>query len=436
MQTPKIPTLIGILFLVAGLIAGIFLIHSRQIFRLGAAPTSAPSEIRVSNISDTTVSINWFTDSATIGVIKWGKDQNNLDQVESEDENSPSYTHILQLSNLIPGSDYFFKLSINGYDFDNNGSAWKVSTGPTLSSLPEANLITGTINNKDGTPASGALVFLDIAGAATLSTKAGEDGSWTSLISSARTLDLANYAPVNDATSLISISVFSQEGVASASIYPQSARPVPAITIGQSYNLTNLPASDGSSVPQADPNLPESTPSSSFDVPEGTATPSSDVTLTSIKEGEVVSSTTPEFFGSGPAGSTVTITLESDPITAKTTIDQSGNWSWSPSIELEEGTHKITIKWKGANGTTNTIVKNFIVQASDLPSYESSGSATLKPSPTPTATPTPSPVGSSTPGPTSSATAAPIPETGSLTPTILISIMGIGLVTLGLIFAF
>jgi len=98
------------------------------------------------------------------------------------------------------------------------------------------------------------------------------------------------------------------------------------------------------------------------------ASPSAEtVTLESLDEDEIITSTEPEFFGEGPPGTTITITIESDPITDQTTISSLGGWNWSPPEGLSEGAHKITITWRDASGILRTLTRTFIVQASEGP---------------------------------------------------------------------
>jgi hypothetical protein len=202
--------------------------------------------------------------------------------------------------------------------------------------------------------------------------------------------------------------------------------------IGSSHDFKSLPASEVSEVPRASVELPdEATPSSGFEVEEGIATPSSStVTLESVAQGETITTTQPEFFGEAPPGTKLTITLESDPVTDEVNVPSSGEWNWTPPSDLPEGTHKITIRWADASGILRTLTRSFVVQAAEGPAFEATPSATLTPTATPTGTPTASPTGTPTASPT--ATVFATPESGSLTPTLLLSIMGIGVIAFGI----
>ncbi len=441
MKKSKIPTLLGILILVIGIAAGVMLIRSRLFFRLGATGEFAPKDVRISNITDTSLTISWVTDRETSGFVRWGENQNSLSRTELDELATQSHTHTLTLRGLSPQTTYFFKINSGGEDFDNNGVPWQITTGSALATPNKTVLISGIILTATGEPAKNALVYLTIGGSSLLSTITSATGNWVAPISSARTADLQDYIQIDEKNSLIEISVNAGLGnVASAQIYPQSAKPAPSIILGQVHDFKNLPPAGKGQIPSASIGLPEEkTPSSGFKVEEKTATPSAkNVTLESIKEGEVITTTDPEFFGKGPSGVTITITVESEPVSETLKIPSSGQWKWSPPSNLAEGTHTITISWRDASGILRTLRRTFIVQASEGPSFEATPSASPTSTPRPSPSPSPSPTVS--PIPTITPRISPIPSTssgvydsGNLTPTVLFSILGVGIILVSLL---
>ena len=425
MRKSKIPTIIGLFLLVLGLTAGVLLVRNQNIFRLGAAAEFAPKDVRISNITDSSLTISWITDKETSGFVKWGKSATSLDKTELDELKDQGFTHLLTLRGLTPQTTYFFKINSGGEDFDNNGIAWQVTNGATLEIPSKTNLVSGSVLTSTGEPAKNALLYLTVGGGSLLSTITSDSGSWVIPLSQARAQDLSSYIVIDEKNTLIEISVNAGlEGVASAQIYPQSARPVPSIILGNTHDFKNLPPSEVSGIPKASIGLPDTTtPSSKFEVEEKPATPSAKtVTLESVDEGEIVTSTKPEFFGEGPPAVTLTISVESEPIRDTLTVPANGDWSWSPPEGLTEGVHKITITWRDASGILRTLSRTFIVQAAEGPAFESTPSA----SPTSTPKASPTATGTATPKATATATAAPVPDSGSLTPTILLSIMGVG----------
>jgi hypothetical protein len=201
------------------------------------------------------------------------------------------------------------------------------------------------------------------------------------------------------------------------------------------YDLRNLKPNLDTQNPGTDLKLPQNaTDASKFNTESSTtsAKPTT-VILENITEGEVVTSTEPEFFGKGPQGGTITITVHSaDPVTQNLVVPQNGSWTWTPPTNLDPGPHTITIKWLDVSGITRSLTRNFVVQASEGPAFTASGSgSTPTPTPsigaTPSGSPTATPRATAIPRPSASASAEPIPVTGNATPTVLLSIIGIAI---------
>lgn len=96
------------------------------------------------------------------------------------------------------------------------------------------------------------------------------------------------------------------------------------------------------------------------------ASPSA-IAITSPIANEVVSTQTPTFYGTAPAGSIVTIAIySSQQITATVTTDANGNWSYTVSEALEPGDHSIVIAAQNPDtGDTETATIAFAVAGSD-----------------------------------------------------------------------
>lgn len=444
MTNGKIPTIVAILILVGALVAGVLLLQYRQVYRLGAEPQETPKDVRITNITDAAFTVTWTTDKPIGGFVKWGTGAGNLDQVAIEELANPGTVHSTTITTGQSGGNYFFKIN-SGADYDNNGAPWQVQTGAKLPPPASSNIISGTVLTAAGQPAANVLVYVNVAGASGLSTLTSESGSWVIPISEARTQDLSGYTPINNSTTLVIISVQAGAGAgpaetATAQIYPVGARPAPPIILGQTHDFRNRTAEEFGDSPQANLEAPETTPASGFQVPELPGSTPTTVTLKSLSEGEVVTSTNPEFFGDGPPGTAITITVESDPITDQTAVGTDGTWKWNPPQNLPEGTHTITLSWRDAGGVLRTLKRTFIVQAAGGPAFVATPSATPTntPTPSPTASPTATPRATVTPTASVSATPTrpPIPESGSLTTTLFLSMLGGGSLLLSGLFAY
>lgn len=428
MKKERIPTIIGLVILVIGIITGIFLIKSQRIFKLGASSEEAPKDVRISNITDSSFTVSWTTDKETLGFVKWGKNINNLDKVESDTISQKGYTHSSTIRSLNPQTEYYFKINSNSTDYDNQGTAWKIRTGSQLTEPPRNLIISGSVLNQNGTPAINALIYFSVGGGSLLSTVTSKSGSYLMPISQTRNKNLDSYITIDESSSLIEISVNAGlDGVSTAQIYPQSAKPSPTIILGEVNDFKNLEPSKDSQIPEASINVPEGEiiTQSGFTVDNSLSNINSKtVTLESHSEGEIISTQDPEFFGKGPIGTEIEIQVESELQADKVIVGNSGNWNWSPPEGLEEGTHTVTVKWKDVNGILRTLTRNFVVQASESPAFVSTPSATPKLTSTPSATPIA----------TASISATPEqPVSGSLTQTLLLFMMGIATISFGFI---
>ena len=440
----KIPTLIGIVILLAGTFLGVFFLQKSQVFKVGADATEMPKDIRTSNLTDTSATISWVTEGATTNFINLGESQQNLGTIENEsDTNQKFITHSITLTGLNPVTTYYYEINSEGNTYDNNGLPWQFTTGPQISINQSSTPISGSVITASGQPSKRAIVYITIDGYI-LSTLTSDAGNFVLQLSSARSSDLKNSVQIDNTKTLLNISVQAENGETSgAQIFPQSANPIPPLVLGQVKDYRSLKPSQSGDNPNVDLNLPaNATEESKFDVSSGSGTikPTS-VILESVTEGEIITTDVPQFFGKGPAGETITVTVHSEELPAQTIkIPKNGSWSYAPSTQLSEGPHSITVSWIDASGITRFLTRNFIVQAGEVPAFVSTPSAstptpsaTPRVSPTPTlrATPTITPTATATSSatPKASSTPKPIPVTGDLTPTLLLSIMGVIVLT-------
>lgn len=411
----KIPTILGVVILLAATFAGVFYLNMKQIFRIGASTTVQPKDVRVGNLSDNSATVSWTTDSQSSDFLSWGGTEGSINQVEQESSSGEKFlTHNISISGLKPGTDYFFKINSEGSNFDNNGVPWKFTTGATLGASATSLVISGSVINSSGQPVNRALTYITVNGYLA-STITSDTGNFVYQLGNVRSPDLQNYAQIDPKTTLLQISVSAGvDGVASAQIFSQSAMPIPPMVLGQVYDFRSLQPGSNSQSPDANLALPATaSQESKFSVsPASPSATTKSVILESLKEGEIITSTQPEFFGKGPPGETISIEVHSqNPITGNVTVPNNGSWSFNIPTGLDPGAHTITITWKDTTGITRSLTRNFVVQASEGPAFVATPSGSASPSATPKATAT--------------ASAAPVPVTGDLTPTLLLSIMGV-----------
>ncbi len=419
----KIPTLIGLIVLVIGLATGLFLINKTQLFKISANIEAVPKNIRVSNITDSNVTVTWTTDVLSNGLVKWGESTSSLSKIASDVTDEKNFVHSATITGIEPNSSLNFKINSNGKDYDNNGVTWQSKTLSAPITSATTNLASGLILSVDGTTPAKTLIYLTINGVL-VSGITSNEGSYV--------IPVTKYVSNIDPSIVTEISVTDgNQSTSQAVIYAEYLKSVPTIVIGKTYDFRTLSKKDVLPQPESSLTVPETIlKSSRFEVSRsGIAPDSSIVNIDSIKEGEIINTTDPEFFGKAPKSSKLEIQVESELQTGTVVAGKNGDWKWSPPNDLEPGEHKVTLKWTDAAGILRTLTRTFIVQAAEGPAFESTPSATplVTTAPTAAATTVPTITPETTVTPIS--TIAPTPETGNLTPTIGLFIMGIGILS-------
>ncbi len=415
----RIPTLIGLGLLMVGVVVGIVLVgRGTGGFLPRAAEGATPKQVRITNITDTGFAVSFITDTVSPGYIRHGTDADRATNQVADDRDQLTggggeyTTHHVTVRGLLPGTQYYFQIGTGSRDlFDNNGEPFAVRTARALTTAPEARTAYGNIRNEVGNPADGALVYLSVPGASPLSALVKANGSWAVPISGWRTADLsAAFSLTDDLSVRIQVLGAGRGQTLEASALVKDLSPLVDLQFGQT------PPSPG-----ADTELsasPTPTPASAlgdtFSESEGTqvneATP---VGVSSVQEGETISTERPEFSGQAPPNSYLQIEVHSPQTYAGVAqTDSTGSWSWTPPGNLEPGQHTIVVTYTDPAGIQQKVERNFIVQASTgFPAFTATPSgATPIPTPLPTPLPTPEPTPLPTPEPTPIAVIGPTPE--------------------------
>lgn len=236
----KIPSLLAIFLLIAGLAAAIFIIKNIQTFRLGATGPSSPQDLKITNIKDTAFTVSWVTDNPTIGIVEYS----SQGQTNKSQPTSLSKTHLITIQNLKPSSSYSFRINSAGQTFDNSGIAWQTQTTATLT--PQTGqIISGQVLDQDNLPAKNALVYVSIPTGEIFSTQVTPSGNW-----------LISLPPLADST-VLNISIEASPSlISTAKIDLKSANPTPTIVLGKSYDFSNQEIKSSSDTPKVQIDLP------------------------------------------------------------------------------------------------------------------------------------------------------------------------------------
>jgi len=421
----KIPTLVGLLVLLIGIAAGIYFVQQSPSWLLRASPESKPKQVKITNITNSSFSVSWITDEATTGFLRYSAD-NSFDHLTKDDRDQLSgkvtnfKNHHITVKGLTPTTGYFFKIGSGKSIFDNNGQPFETTTAPTLTQAePASDVAYGNVVDQTNNAVEGAIVYLSLSGATSLSTITKSSGNWVIPLNTARSEDLISFAIYDRDASLEDIFIQAADrGFATAIATTSNDSPLPTIKLGANHDFRTV---GGGQIPSEN-NLGQDEDPPSLQVPKDETENQKQLTIINPSQGESLNAQRPEFLGTAPVSQTLTITIESSPIYSGTIqVDENGHWSWEPPGNLEPGEHTVTVTL--ADGTSQS--KTFTVLAqnsSSLPALTSTPSAETSPSATPT--PTIIATRSSMPSTTSG-----IPEGGIFTPTLILISLGLGLIT-------
>lgn len=400
-----IPTVLGLLVAIGGLVSGLWLSRNKTSLGIFASGEQAPENVRITNVTDTSVVASWTTSKSTSGFVKFS--ENKLAAVElvvSDDRDQDRgavgnyFTHFVTLRGLKPTTAYKLKI----------GSEEQIiTTGVSLRNTPAADVVFGQAVTAGGDPADGAIVYVQLPGAVPQAALVKASGSWVVPLSVARSTDLTSYAAYDKQTEKISVTVQAGPlGTTTLSTSLASARPMSSITLGQSAVV--IPTPQPSSMATAGAAVSKFSDSAL----SGNVTSAPKLKINSIK---------PEVTGVAPANAVLTIEVNSEnQIKATVKADKNGNFTYQIPPGLEPGTHTITISAL-VDGVVQKLTKTFVVEAAGttgVVTFTATPAATMKPKPVRVAYP---------------ATTSAIPKSGNLTPTLILLILGIGLVTVGVV---
>lgn len=417
----RVPTFLGILLaisLVGGVIA-VFEWYSRK--PSTASGSVVPVNVAVTNITDTGFTIVWLTPSPATGAIKLVSPRRTpstfFDDRDTTGTMKRYATHSVSVRSLIPATSYTFRILSDGKSFDQMGKPYTTTTASTLSgSGTGLEPAYGSINDVGGSPVVGAIVFVTVEQGQLLSTLTSPSGSWLLSLGLTRTASLTKYIDGSQRlTETIRVLWGDQEASAIADTLNDA--PVPTMVLGKTYDFRKQ---------QADASQP---PSVLGETTNTKPSPAKIIGLVAPAQNASLTTTLPLIQGTGIPGKTVSVVVGiTNPMSGMTTVGGDGIWRYTPTKSLGTGKQSVTATTVDERGKAVAFTHTFTILKSGTQVLgEATPSATL--SPTPTATPSASP--SATPTP--QLQGEPVPQSGTSLPTILIVVLGVGLLTSGFV---
>jgi len=411
----RIPTLLGLFIITLAIGVTSYLVGQTTFFTGRASPTGIPQNVRITNISDTSVTVSYTTAGFVLGTLNFGKDANlgqTITDEKDKDQIKEHKIHSFSINNLSPTTRYFFAITSGQESFLNNNVPYEVTTGPTIQSLGNVGFIVGKVVTPDGKNPNEAEVFATSDGVSPLSTNVKNDGTYTISLETLRKEDLSSYVALKS-SSVIRLLVVSDSGSSTIQIQTKGINNVPVIVLSQNYDFA-----------EESPTPTPTTSSNNF--PKVALGPAGDnLKIVTPSDNQGFSNQKPVFKGTGIPNDKVKIVIQSNEIIqTNVTVDSSGNWSFTPTTNLSPGQHTITITARDALGILRTISKTFTVtqaEAALAPTSNPIPTPTPTPSPTlsasPSPTPSPSVLPSASPNPIVIATPVPTPSSVKLPPT-------------------
>lgn len=393
MQQKKIPTIVGLLLIISAVLLFRFAFERMTPLLSRASGNPSPEEVTVTNVSDTSFTVTWITRGAGVGSVRLDGGKNPLLYT---DDSGTATTHSVTIRNLTPDTTYTYRIA-------DEKRPYQTRTGPAVTGVGTTiEPAFGKVSAPDGTPIADALVYLTPDGGQMLSTVTKASGTWVIPLHLARSEDLTRYLASSSRINE-TILIRSPDGESSAFTDTLNDNPVPDMTIGKTYDFRKIQAA-------APPTV------------LGTAAPqiAHTVSITKPAEGVAIPSDLPLIQGTGIPGNTVLVVIGiNNPTSDTVTVSDEGIFRYTPKTPLSPGKQSVTITTADANQKSVAITRTFeILKSGTQVLGDATPSAMLAPTPTATLA------------------GEPIPETGSSFPLVVMLILGIGLVSSGLMLTY
>lgn len=379
----KMPTLLGIGILLIGILITSLFVETGVLFIGQASPSQNPKDIHMSNITDTSFTVSYRTDSATVGAISLGKEKTSAktyfdDRSQQKEKITPYRLHVITIQNLQPLTAYYFSIVSDSEMYENNGTPFEVKTGQTLQRTSSQQLIKGNVITPDGSNISEAIVYVKSTNSQTLSTLVEANGSFTLDASIFRTLDNSSYITLTS-DQILQMEIISPTMTSNITLLLQQADHIPPIIFSNNYDFTiNINPLQSTNV--------TSSVTTRFPVLIANQVGNNTAQIVFPKDKEGLTDQKPIFKGTASPGASVKVVIHSNQeIQTEVQADENGIWSYRPSDQLPPGQHSISITTQDPSGVVKTITQSFVVYAAGT---QISQTATPSASPV-IATPTP-----------------------------------------------
>lgn len=383
-------------------------------FLTSSTPTRASKQVVTQhqqvNISPRQVGVFWEVETNDEGWIVYGENPSRLDQIALDErdlaERQERKYHYVLLKNIEPDTTYYYRIvSNNELVSGENNEPFSIRTIPDNTASSSLSPAYGKILSQSGDPLVNNFIILEVNGAHPLITLTKNTGEWLIPLQYIISSTDRKSIPVTEDT-IVNIRIFNetQQSIVKATL--SQTHPLPqTVIMGNNYTFLE------EKVLAATNNRAQ------------TATNSYTVDLQYPKNGAVIPGNTPLVKGKGIPGKQVSVQINSRPaFNGSARVDKDGNWSITVNRTIAPGTYTISMITQDNRNRSVEIKRNFtLIKSGEQVLAESTGSATLTPSPSVTPQTTITQALSLTPSPTLVASVPTPTDTviiGDLSPTL------------------
>lgn len=432
-QTLRIPTIMGLILVIAfvGVVIALFERFSRA--PSGATGSTDPQDVAVTNIGDKGFTVVWTTPNPATGAVTILSPKHTpataFDDRDMTGALKAYLTHSVTMRALTPGTSYTFRILSNGKNYSDQDKPYMTTTAPTLtgegSGLEPAY---GSINDSAGAPVAGAIVLVTLEQGQLLSTLSSPSGTWLLSLGFARNTALSRYLRSEERlTETIRVLYNNQQSNAITDTLNDA--PVPTMLLGKTYDFRKQQADAQKNTPLAQ--AKKELPSVLGDTTTTKPSLSKVMSITSPAQNAALTSSLPLISGTGIPGKKVSVVVGiTSPTSGTTTVGGDGIWRYTPPQSLGAGKQSVTATSVDSRGKPVAITNTFTILKSGT---QVLGDSTPSASLTPTFTPTPVASAEASPSatPTPQLEGQPVPTSGTTLPTILILLIGLTMMTGG-----
>jgi len=200
MKIARIPSkkqnILTLLILIIGLPLVVFASYQVVQIVTKASANTEPKDVLLSNLTTSSITVTWTTDSQTRGTVALVKNGTSQTPILDTRGNTKRYTHFVELTGLEPNTSYSFVITSDSTEYTaTDGNKFTFKTASITADTPTPNPIHGTV---DGISGDDVLVFavLKDKSAYPVSATMPSGGNWI--------MDLSAFRKVADNSLVIS----------------------------------------------------------------------------------------------------------------------------------------------------------------------------------------------------------------------------------------